>query len=308
MTYMHGGETKTAELTLDSDADRVQLLIHPDPSSPRDDGRGSVGPTGSRSVSRQPVGPSSRRRLSGASGTRPSRATGTKPSRSLTPTMWRVDLGVVGDQLADVGALALEQPQVGDLDRQPEPVAAGVAADQRAPLVGRARLVDRGREVGVGDQRRRRRRARRCCTSCGPAAPSSASPSRTVATSADSGSTLDLAGRRLGHQVAVSRAQPSTSSSGTGPDPRAQRVALVVRRGLGGELVEERPSGPGSASRRFTSPSAERRSRAPGANSGPGCAGAGRPGGVRPGRLADQERAAALARGLASRWASIAAP
>jgi hypothetical protein len=60
-----------------------------------------------------------------------------------------VDLGVPGDQPAAVVlAGVLERAQVGDLDREAEPVAAVGATGQRPPLVDVRGLVRRCHQVG----------------------------------------------------------------------------------------------------------------------------------------------------------------
>ena len=215
VTYIHDGETKTVTLTLDSDADDVQAPDPPDRSSCARDAGGARAPpaAGPSPVSRW--GPSCvvQALLELAE---PGDRLEAEPLVDADHV--RVDLGVVRRQRRDVGPLALEQPQVGDLDRQAEPVAAGVAAHQRAPLVGLARARgpwSRGRcrrprsPAGVERDGVVLRAALR-----GRAAPRPRGPSRRRRTPA----------RRRGRRSAprssattISRAQPSSSSSGTGP-------------------------------------------------------------------------------------------
>ena len=59
----------------------------------------------------------------------------TKPIRSLTPIMWLLTSAFQVTTRPTSDRAGLELPEVGDLDREPEPVAAVRAADQGPPLV-----------------------------------------------------------------------------------------------------------------------------------------------------------------------------
>ena len=351
VTYQRGGDTKTAQLQLDSDAAHVQL-DPPGPAPTPGATRAAPGDRGRLVVRRYrrgkapvaqgvpevqpgpgprlPNGPSpvgwsgplqrvaSRPYRARASDPRgrpasvtgglpalrrfwnsPSRATGPKPSRSLTATMWRVDLGVVRRQLGAVRALALEQPQVGDLDREARAGGRGRRDAPACPTGRPCRARARWSRCRCRRRRRRPRRAPRCCTSCAPAGASSASPSRTHGGGRRvSGSQLQLAGRRLGHQRrGRAAAQPSSRSSGTGPTHErsvyaAWCGAASAASSSSSAVVDRQRERPASRRR------ARARSRARRANSGAGLAGAVGAGGVRPQRPRRPAGSGPRARGL----------
>ena len=128
----------------------------------------------------------------------------------------RVDLGVPGDHLAEVGAGPLQLAQVGDLDRHAQPVAPVLGADQGAPLVGPRGALGVDPEVGVRDdgavgvEGGGRVELRPCLNA-------RASASRTTAGSGVSGSrSISPVGASV-ISAEVTSAQPCRSSSGTGP-------------------------------------------------------------------------------------------
>ena len=155
-----------------------------------------------------------------------------EPQRLVDADHVRVDLGVVGRQPRDVGPLALQQPQVGDLDRDARAGGRGARGGRACPT-GR-----RGRARGPSSRGRSRRPPRRPAESATvlyfvrPCRANVASRSRTASVLTASGSSSRSPVGASVVSVEVSRPSPCSRSSGTGPDPRAQRVRRVGERGL----------------------------------------------------------------------------
>ena len=170
------------------------------------------------------------------------RSTGRNPSRSLMPIMCPFTSAFQVCIRCGTHLARLQEPQRGDLHREPEPVPAVRTADERAPLEARCSgsctLVAR---LEYATTLALVRPARRWCTSCAPAWPACSSERRSASTSALSGSRSQVSGGRLDHQRGDrGRRDDSTMLVGRpGPTHEPDRVRRVVRRGLRGQLVEE---------------------------------------------------------------------
>ena len=178
-----------------------------------------------------------------------------------------------------------------------------VAAHEGAPLVGSARLVHGGDDVGVGDHRARRRQGDGVVLGAALLRDQRLLSRTAVDVERPPASRSMLAqSAPRSSGVAASAAQPSTRSSGTAPDPGPHVVRRVVRRRLGGQPVQQRrgrrAAGAGAARR----PGRGAKPRAAGERQVVGVARA--PAGRRrsgQATSADSTRAAARARDRASR-------